>query len=202
MFDANREIRMDVENREAPEGKKTCQVRWPTEEQWLRYNGQLRLITKPGADGVGSMNEIEGDAVAEEELYKGIVVSEEPALDASERSEVIDRLQWQRLREVKREGDVVVVKIGVPGAETVHRLAIPTAAEKKNYRNAIPAAVDLGRDKTVMYLTIAPQVKFYDVLNRGAEGYVDGIVPPIHKATAIRALLAKLDDSGDDRDFF
>lgn len=202
MFDVTQQIDLTVENREIPGGTKRCRVHWPSEEQWLRYNSRLHLVTKPGEGGVGAVSEIEGDAAAEEELFYAILVEQEPELDVAERAEVVDRLQWQRLREVQRMGDEVVIGIGVPGGETVHRLAVPTAAEKKAYRNSIPAARELGRGKTVMPLSIVPQAKFYDVLSRGVEGYTGGGVPPIHKATAVRALLALVDQSSDDRDFF
>lgn len=199
MFDLNQELVLDIEHRD---GNKQARVHWPTADQWLRFNARLKLIQKPSDDGTGSVDDVEGTAAAEEELYTAILIDEQPALDPAERSEVIDRLQWQRLRSVERTGDVVEVVIGIPGTETRHRLAVPTASEKRTYRNSIPAQVDLGRGKVMTSLTIAPQVKFYDVLSRGSDGYANGDVPPIHKSTAIRALLIKIDRSSDDRDFF
>ena len=201
MFDVTGSIEMRVAHRDIPGGK-TVRVHWPSDAQWTRLYSRLNYVEKPDPSGRGAVSDIEGNEEAEAEMFAAIMESQDPELDAAEISEVIDRLQWQRLRAVEREGDVVVVRLGVPGTETVHRLAIPTAAEKRAYRNSLPAVIDLGRGKTMRSLAITAPCKLYDAVARGAEGYQNGGAPAIHKNTAVNALLRVIEETTDDRDFF
>jgi hypothetical protein len=204
MFDVKQEIVIPVLNRDVPGGQKTCRVRWPEDPLWVQYNASIRLETKPRIGNLGSVSEAVGVEEASATLYKAIVLEESHPFDSAEQVEVIERLGFAELRDVRRHGSAVEFTIAVPGdVITKHKLYIPTAREQKDYQKSLPDVVDLGKGRSTLCMDIEPHVRYYDLLFAGASGYAEGQRPPApHKIVAISALREIMREAARDTDFF
>lgn len=199
VFDRNAMIQLTIPTKEG--GGKHCEVRYPSDEQWLRRSRRLRLVTRPNPEGKGVVTELENEAEAEREAFDSIVVSQNEQLCDEEAITVMDRLDRHRVADFSRHGDQVEVHLQVPGAMTLHRLRMPSAKEHIEYKRSLPAPADLGRGKIMQSYATGQQAALYDKISLSVEGYANG-VPLNHKAGVARVVLELLNETTEDMDFF
>lgn len=202
MFDTTQEIIIPIQNREAPGGKKTARVRFPTNQQWAEWSNGLRFETSRRPGGLGTKTEVIGREKATQVLYRSILIEESMELDTDEQEEVIERISENQAVDVALDGSVLVVEMRVLGTVmTKHYLNLPTAREQKAYQRALPDTVDHGRGRTSLSMSDAAQVNYYDQLVVRTAGYAANAVPNPHKVSVVSVLRELLEAMQHDPDF-
>jgi hypothetical protein len=192
-FDKQMRIELRVEH---PEQPRAVTVRWPTDDEWKERAKRFRLERRVTAGGAWSetTNELE----TERWLFDQIVLSQAPALSDAEAAEVIGRLERVTANDCQRGDDgAFQVELGIPSGLTVHRLRTPTAEERYEFNKGQNPPVDLGRGRSLILLDSTPADQLYNAVFLSAAGYAgEGAeaVPVIHKAAAVRVLLAELEN--------
>lgn len=190
MFDINQEISLKVASPECEGGYKTATVRFPTDQEWIARQRQLRVQIRQLGRGNSKTTVLNAEEV-DGELLSKIRLGDGPDFDGAEAAAIIRRLAKAEAGEAEKTGVVYSIPVTVPGEETVHRLRMATEKQRFNYRRAAfdPTDGPHGRQEIRMNLQAAGDL--YDALTSGAEGY-SGPVPIIHKQAAIAELLQEM----------
>jgi hypothetical protein len=194
MFDTKREIEICVLH---PAGKKTCRVRWPSDEEWIEHSARRRVVVSQLSREESVTDIVDGERAAAELLVKIRLDNEGPELDEYEAAYVIDRLSRAQVEECQRANGGVGVTLKVPGAATRHLLRVPSLAEVVGYRRSFSRIVENRRGKQLLKINLRAAGEFYDKLIQSKDGYA-GEVPVIHKAAVVTELLVHLESEQED----
>jgi hypothetical protein len=189
MFDTNREIEVSVLH---PAGKKTCRVRWPSDEEWIEHSARRRVVVSQLSRDESVTEILDGERAAGELLAKIRIDKDGPDLDEYEASYVIERLSRAQVDDCARADGGVGVTLKVPGVVTKHVLRVPSLAEVVNYRRGFSRLVENRRGKQLLKINLRAAGEFYDKLAQSKEGYAVE-VPVIHKAAVVTELLVYLE---------
>lgn len=189
MFDTKREIEVSVLH---PAGKKTCRVRWPSDEEWIEHSARRRVVVSQLSREESVTDILDGERAAAELLAKIRLDKDGPELDEFEAAYVIDRLSRAQVQECERADGGVAVSLKVPGSATTHVLRIPSLAEVVAYRRSFSRIVENRRGKQLLKINLRAAGEFYDKLIQSKDGYA-GDVPVIHKAAVVTELLVYLE---------
>jgi len=194
MFDTKREIEVSVLH---PSGKKTCRVRWPSDEEWIEHSARRRVVVSQLSRDESVTEILDGERAAGELLAKIRIDKDGPDLDEYEASYVIERLSRAQVDDCARADAGVGVTLKVPGVVTKHVLRVPSLAEVVNYRRGFSRLVENRRGKQLLKINLRAAGEFYDKLVQSKDGYA-GEVPVIHKAAVVTELLVHLESEQED----
>jgi len=189
MFDTKREIEISVLH---PAGKKTCRVRWPSDEEWIEHSARRRVVVSQLSREESVTDIIDGERAAAELLSKIRLDKDGSELDEYEASYVIERLSRAQVDDCARADGGVGVTLKVPGVVTKHVLRVPSLAEVVNYRRGFSRLVENRRGKQLLKINLRTAGEFYDKLVQSKDGYASE-VPVIHKAAVVTELLVCLE---------
>ena len=149
--------------------EKECVVRFPSDGEWRQWacDCGLRRSSQRGRPAKWQL--------ACAALFRKIRTDSGPSLTSKEIEAVIERLASTELLAFERDRGELVIKLRVIGADTTHRLRLPTVQE----RQASSTAIFRDRQR---HFDVA--VALYDNLLVSVEGYA-GSVPAIHKVAII-----------------
>lgn len=175
-------------------------VRWPSDDEWIEYDRQTRLITEQLGDG-SSRTITEGEEAASTGLLRKINLNGEPCEedDAAAVTLMLSRCETGR---PDRAGQVIEIPLTILGGiETRHFLRLPTEKELRNFNNSAWSVRNRRRTSEIK-ADLRLMSKFYDTLtDRAPEGYEDGSgVPVIHKQAVISELLLTINEIKRERD--
>lgn len=185
MLDTNTEIRLRLED---GEGVKHAVLRWPTDEEWIRREKNLRTVIHTVVSG-GTFRETRGNERAAFDLFQAIRTDTDgPVFDEYEAADVIGRLLEIEVLEVTRRGAEVDVRLAVAGGNVVtHTLGFPTARWRHAYGKLTTLiSFDGWRE---WHRDLAGIAAMWRELVVRVEGCV-GEVPLPHKAAAMAETMA------------
>jgi hypothetical protein len=194
MFDTKREIEVSVLH---PSGKKTCRVRWPSDEEWIDHSSRRRVVVSQLSREESVTDIVDGERAAAELLAKIRLDKDGPEIDEYEAAYVIDRLSRAQVEECRRAEGGVEVSLKVPGGAARHVLRVPSLAEVVTYRRSFSRIVENRRGKQLLKINLRAAGEFYDKLVQSKDGYA-GEVPVIHKAAVATELLVHLESEQED----
>jgi hypothetical protein len=194
MFDTKREIEISVLH---PAGKKTCRVRWPSDEEWIEHSARRRVVVSQLSREESVTDIVDGERAAAELLAKIRLDKDGPELDEYEAAYVIDRLSRAQVEECQRADGGIQLSLKVPGGTTRHVLRVPSLAEVVGYRRSFSRIVENRRGKQLLKINLRAAGEFYDKLVQSKDGYA-GEVPVIHKAAVVTELLVHLESEQED----
>jgi len=189
MFDTKREIEISVLH---PAGKKTCRVRWPSDEDWIEHSARRRVVVSQLSREESVTDVVDGERAGAELFAKIRLDKDGPEIDEFEAAYLIDRLSRAQVEDCQRTDDGVTVAVKVPGVVTRHVLRVPSLAEVVGYRRSFSRIVENRRGKQVLKINLRAAGEFYDKLVQSKDGY-EGDVPVIHKAAVVTELLGYLE---------
>lgn len=180
---------------------KTCQVRWPTDEEWadlVRKNKGVRI-----GSGELSWPRFEEAAL---DLFQLIRKDTDgPEFDQFEAGQVVARLRRVAVTGMEESADQFTVSLTVlGGTETVHTLQMPTARDVDNWLTKSSSRQTVGR-QTIHRASVEPAAALYDKYFRSASGYVaangavqSSDIPIMHKEAVITEIWTALQvDAGE-----
>jgi hypothetical protein len=181
-------------------GKKTVELRWPTDQQWAQRARETK-VRRRVLGGGRTQRERTTSTEADAALFAEIHVSGGEAFDELEKSAAIAKLDRTEVVEVHRKGDLYRISLRVAKGHTVHhRLKIPTQRQMFAYENQAIRVVDHRRTQEVQ-MFLEPAETLWGQISDGVEGYAEGAAVPInHKDAAVTELLALLAEQEDDTD--
>jgi hypothetical protein len=199
VFDVNREITIKLTS---PDGDKAIGLKFPSDSQWIDRQLRRKIVSKLLGRGKSQTlptdsSENDGELLANIRTDGG-----NPEVDGFESGQILDRLSRCELDEVIREGNSYRVTTRVPGGITTHVYKIPSAKEQIQYRRGYASSVD-GRGRQEVTVNLQAAADLDKKIRIGTEGYAGGIVPIVHQATAINALMEIIDsrESEDSENF-
>lgn len=181
-------------------GVKTCEVRWPTDQQWAQRARETKVVRRVLGGG-RSQRERTTSTEADAALFDLVHVSGGDGFDDFEKSAVIAKLDRAEIVEVRRRGDVfrITMKV-VKGQEVHHLLKSPGKRQVFAYENKAVSVIDRRRTLE-MQMFLEPAETLWGQITDGVEGYTpDTPVPINHKEAAIAELLAVIAEQEDDTD--
>jgi hypothetical protein len=179
-------------------GKKTCTVRYPTDEEWCAWARQQRTVRRFLGRGKSQMEDVNLAAINADLFTKIRLDKDGPEFDDAEAGMAIGRVERCSVVAIEREGINYCIEMKVPGAKVVHVLRMPTAKEMQDHERASTSVVAARRSiETRAFLE--PSGALYDKLHISDEGYA-GAVPIVHKSAAVSEVLAQLAIESDDED--
>lgn len=187
-FDVNRRIAMKIQS---PEGLKTIELRFPSDDEWIERQRKRKLIIKNIGRGISETippDSAEDDAV----LIRNLVAEGFPEIDGHEATRVLETLSEAEVEEVEPEGDAFRITLRVPGARTVHVLRMPTAKQLLQYRRGFVKILDLPYNKQSMTINLRAAGELYTAICDKSEGYV-GPIPILHQMAAVKGAVDALE---------
>lgn len=188
LFDQTRPIQIKLQT---PEGVKTIDLRFPTDDELGDRQRRRKIIIKSIGRGMTETTVLDSEEI-DAELVKKIRSSEDPEIDPYEATQVINQLIEAEVDEVEREGGGYRVFLRVPGARTEHVVKMPSAKEIIKYRRKANRVIDLRHNKQQLVIDPTPAIKLYDSLKVDVQGY-EGEIPSIHKAAVINAAIEEME---------
>jgi hypothetical protein len=177
-------------------GEKTCEVRFPTDDEWCSWARGQRTVRRFLGRGKSQSEDLDLPKI-NAELFAKIRTDEDgPEFDDAEAGMVIGRIERCTVVSVEREGINYRIDMKVPGAHVTHVLRMPTAKEMQDHERASTSVV-AGRRSIETRAFLEPSGALYDKLHVSHEGYA-GAVPIVHKSAAVSEVIAQLAIDGDD----
>lgn len=190
MFDATRPITMNLRS---PEGLKTIQLRFPSDDEWTERQRRRKVIIKQLGRGISETVVPNSQDVDAALLAKIRAEEQDPVeVDPFEASRIIEQLSQAEVDDVIQTGDAFRITLRVLGGAVAHVLAMPSAKDVFEYRRAFARILDLPFNKQELTINLTAAGALYKKLARAAEGYA-GDVPIIHQAVAVKAAIDALD---------
>ena len=178
-------------------GEKSCEVRFPTDEEWCGWARAQRTVRRFLGRGKSQSEELDLPKI-NAELFARIRTDKDGVeFDPAEAGMVIGRIERSTITDIEREGTNYRIHMKVPGARVKHVLRMPTAKEMQEHERASTSVVAARRSiETRAFLE--PSGALYDLLHVSHEGYANGSVPIIHKSAAVSEVIAQLSIEADD----
>lgn len=177
--------------------KKSCDLRFPTDDEWRARQRKIRSIQIP-AGPQQSRTETQGYDEANLDLFNTIRQDKEgEAFDEAEASRMIESLTRCNVLEAGLVDDKFVCRLLLlAGVEVVHILRIPSEKQIRTYQRAVLDTVTKGRRGQVeTRLNLGAGERLYDDAKAEARGYADGAAVPLdHKATVATELVLSLEE--------
>jgi hypothetical protein len=190
VFDASRLVTVNLRT---PDGVKTIQVRFPTDEEWIDRQRKRKVIVKQLGRGVSETTIPDSQDIDGALLAKIRVGDDDgPVVDPFEASRVIEQLSQAEVDDVASIGDGFRVTLRVLGGSVTHELRMPSAKDVFEYRRGFARVLDLPYNRQELVINLAPAATLFKKLIQTSEGYA-GDVPIIHQAVAVKAAIDALD---------
>lgn len=195
MFDARTPVEVTITSG----GKKSCVVRFPTDEEWIRETRQIRTIKKSIGRG-STQSTVEGAEEAAAELFAAIRTEGDEPFDAAEATRVLDRLRTANEVDCRAEGDRFVITLDVFRARVKLVLRTPLAKDVDRYgRTAMVSTTNTRKRQVEIQSNLKASADLFDSVFVSAEGYAEGCpVPIVHKDAATSILIDVLDQASGD----
>lgn len=194
LFDSSKPIKVRIISGEA----KTCEVSWPTDEQWASRARRQRFVRQNIGRGKTrlvptSSGKLDTELFEQIRLDKGGV-----PFDDAEAAMVISRLDRAQVADVIAEPGGYRITLDCGKAQTAHVLKSPTAAQRLKH-DRLSAAQETSGRFTETRIALEPSGDLYDALMTASEGYV-GAVPLPHKYAVVFELLQTIEREEEDSD--
>lgn len=190
VFDASRPVTVNLRT---PDGVKTIQVRFPTDEEWIDRQRKRKVIVKQLGRGVSETTIPDSQDIDGALLAKIRVGDDDgPVVDPFEASRVIEQFSQAEVDDVVPIGDGFRVTLRVLGGTVSHELRMPSAKDVFEYRRGFARVLDLPYNRQELVINLAPAATLFKKLIQSSEGYA-GVVPVIHQAVAVKAAIDALD---------
>jgi hypothetical protein len=171
-------------------GEKSCEVRFPSDEEWCAWARAQRTVRHFLGRGKSQSEDVDLPKINAELFAKIRTDKDGPEFDDAEAGMVIGRIERCAVANVEREGINYRIEMKVPGARVVHVLRMPTAKEMQDHERASTSVVAARRSvETRAFLE--PSGALYDKLHISHDGYA-GAVPIVHKSAAVSEVIAQL----------
>ena len=176
-------------------GEKTCEVRFPSDEEWCAWARAQRTVRHFLGRGKSQSEDVDLPKINAELFAKIRTDKDGPEFDDAEAGMVIGRIERCTIASVEREGINYRIGMKVPGARVTHVLRMPTAKEMQDHERASTSVVAARRSvETRAFLE--PSGALYDKLHVSHDGYA-GAVPIVHKSAAVSEVIGYLAIEGD-----
>ena len=186
MFDAATTITIGLRT---IHGKADITVRWPTDEEWGAHRKRRRIVQRQLGRG---MTETEIDATeADVKLYEAIKMNGAAPLSVAEASRVVDTLSTCDVLGVDLQADDAEVQLTTLMGAVKHIVRIPTMDEVRALQRST-RLISMQYNRSEIRTNLEASAALWDKCGGRAEGYA-GPVPNIHKDTAIRAVIAAVE---------
>lgn len=209
VFDRNKIYSIPVPHPDAPDGKKYCDVRYPSDKEWCQRAHRTVSVRKNiGGDGIRTA--IPGIEAVNKELFDAIRKDQDgEPFDEYEATRVIDRLERCIVQDVVKTGVQYEIKMkAFDGSIVTHTLRIPTQRQLMDFGRA---AIDIvGRKQAVeTRVALEPSAALWKQVVQVYTGYsepfqendlVRKAVPVTHMDAAINELLARVNSDFEDTD--
>ena len=186
LFDSSKEFEMVIFSG----GEKRCIVRFPSDEEWIRWAYRRRQLTHVLSPNKTQTQIVNMRTAAAELLAKIRIDKDGPEFDAAEARSVIDRLRTADVISSEREDAAYRIRLKVAGAETEHVLRMPKRADADDYADESIKSTD-GRNSRETKILLDPAGPLYDKVLVSNSGYA-GAVPIVHKEAAIDEVIAQI----------
>lgn len=170
---------------------KQCEVRWPTDEEWVRRARKQSTVQRR----IGRAVTTEGRGIedASAEMLAAIRLDKDgPEFDGSEAVRAISRLERCEVLSSERAGDKYTIVLSVPGGEVTHELRMPTQKDIQQYGRQTINRREM-RNETITRIDLEPAAALYDKVHVSHSGY-RAEVPIIHKDVAVMELLVRIEE--------
>ena len=196
VFDASRPLTLNLR---APEGMKTINLRFPTDDEWIERQRRRKAIVKDLGRGMTETTVVNGEDV-DAALVAKLRTEHEPEIDPFEAMKIMEQVSQAEVDDVLTEGDTFRVVLRVLGATTTHVLKMPSQKDAVEHQRSFARVLGLPYGRQELRINIAPAGALYKKLLVAAEGY-EGPVPIIHQAVAVKAAIDALNNAfAEDRD--
>jgi hypothetical protein len=182
-------------------GKKTCQMRWPTDEEWAERARSRKVLRRTGTRGRVTIETPDAETI-DAAFFEKIRMPEEggPEFDAAEAAKAVAGLERSEVIESSLDGAEIRCVLDVPGAETTHVLRIPSQRQILDLGRKSVKISDAGRKGVFITVTLEESGALYDSLLVRTEGYEGDVVPIIHKDAVVQSTLLLIQElEGEDR---
>ena len=196
VFDASRPLTLNLR---APEGMKTINLRFPTDDEWIERQRRRKAIVKDLGRGMTETTVVNGEEV-DAALVAKLRTEHEPEIDPFEAMKIMEQVSQADVDDVLTEGDTFRVVLRVLGATTTHVLKMPSQKDAVEHQRSFARVLGLPYGRQELRINIAPAGALYKKLLVSAEGY-EGPVPIVHQAVAVKAAIDALNNAfAEDRD--
>ena len=190
VFDASRPLTLNLR---APEGMKTINLRFPTDDEWIERQRRRKAIVKDLGRGMTETTVVNGEDV-DAALVAKLRTEHEPEIDPFEAMKIMEQVSQADVDDVLTEGDTFRVVLRVLGATTTHVLKMPSQKDAVEHQRSFARVLGLPYGRQELRINIAPAGALYKKLLVSAEGY-EGPVPIIHQAVAVKAAIDALNNA-------
>jgi len=191
MFDATAEY---VFNVRTPEGaRQKIVMHWPNDEQWSERKRSYKLVTTQLGRGRSETEAVPATEI-DLKIFDACKLNGAPKLDPEEAARVLDTLGRCDVRDVVIDGVTATVTLSVPGGDVTHTLRVPTAKQARLMREAATKLRQLPHNRIEVRLSLDPPAKLWGECDGTSNDYKEGVIPNLHKDTAIRAVIEELDN--------
>lgn len=178
-------FKVSVPSPDSDDGRKRCEVRYPTDEEWSKLTRDSVTVRRSlGRDASRQdPRKLDGDM----ELFEKIRVDKDgPSFDEAEAALVLLRLNRTDITEVRQLGNIYRMKMTVlGGVETLHVIKMPTQQQTRDFNNSAMHTTS-RRNLSETRTALEPGAQMYDKLIQTVEGYAEGgssKIPINHKDT-------------------
>jgi hypothetical protein len=196
MFDSSQIIPVTIKSG----GRKSCKVKFPSDEQWAEYVRKQRSIRRQLGRGKSQVETL-GVGRAELDLFNAIRQDEGgETFSEADAVLVINQLQRAEILSSKEETDGYQIQLKVRGGyEVAFALRMPSALQVMDYEKAATQIINERRTSEYR-VSLDPGGRLFDSLVKAdsVSGY-QGAVPIIHKCAAIAEMveLYRVEDQDD-----
>ena len=186
VFDSSRNFEVTLST--TADGPRNPVVRFPSDQQWLDYQREIRVITR-SLGGGRSQTDVPDSEEAALDLFRKIEVTGGAAvIEPYECELVIDAIGRARVDSVERIPGGFRVGLEVPGGLVSHEVRHPTAKELQRFDRHYAAQTQLPHNRTETIVNLAIAEELYDKIQNGAFGYA-GLSPVNHKSAVVDAVV-------------
>jgi len=167
------------------------EVRWPTDEEWLKRARARKVIIRRPRAGVSETIPPppgQGDV----DLYEAIKHNGAPVMTAAEADKVLDALGKADVIDVRIEGIQAEVEMVILSGSVTMSLRIPTADEVVSFRRAAVRLLDLPFSQQEVRINPEAGARLFDSCG-GKSGDYKSAIPVTHKDAAVRAVIDFVD---------
>jgi len=170
------------------DGPRNPVVRFPSDQEWLDYQRDIRVITR-SLGGGRSQTDVPDSEEAALDLFRKIEVTGGAAvIEPYEAEQVIDAIGRARVDSVERIPGGFRVGLEVPGGLVIHESVHPTAKQLQRFDRHYAQQTQLPHNRTETIVNLAIAEELYDKIQTGATGYA-GAVPVNHKSAVVDAVV-------------
>ena len=176
--------------------RKTCTVRFPTDQEWCERSRRQRSIRRFLGRGKSEAENLDSSQ-ADLDLFDRIRVDDgADTFDGPEAALVLAKLERTSVEACEREGDNFRLALKVPGALTEHLVRIPTRKEMDVHEAASVKVTGQRRAQEIRGF-LEPSGALYDSILKENSGY-EGPVPIVHKVSIVSEVLSAVAQDEED----